>query len=277
VVKPVASSGTHGFHICQDIEEVGRTFDRLIGSADVFGARVDDVLVQPFVVGQEYSVNVVSGAGGHLVTDIWRTRKRRVGQSCVYDLETLEPTASETGRVLTDHVFRVLTALGIEVGPSHTEVILTENGPVLIESAARFMGSIDLSLVSAATGLNAVVATAEAYLAPERFHRRFSEPPPPIRHHPAMVQLLAAEEGVLTGYDLDALRALPSFHGVDTALEVGAPVARTTNSYTSPGLVFLSSPDPAQLLTDHAAIRALEAAGTLYRVETAARSTERAS
>ncbi|MEV7040412.1 ATP-grasp domain-containing protein [Amycolatopsis sp. NPDC051061] len=272
VLKPVSSSGTFGFHICRGAEETGRTFDRLIGSADVFGARVDDLLVQPFVVGEEFSVNAVSSSGRHLVTDIWRTRKRRIGQSLVYDLETLVPVTDDaggTGQVLEDYVSRVLTALGIEFGPSHTEVIRTGAGPVLVECAARFMGSVDISLVSAATGLNAVVATAEAYLAPPMFHRRFAEPLPPVRRHPAMVQLLSTVEGTLTGYDLDALRSLPSFHGVDTSLEAGARVVPTTNSYTSPGLVFLSAADPDQLLADHAAIRAMEAAGGLYRVDTA--------
>jgi L-amino acid ligase len=139
VLKPPASSGTYGFHICQGPDSIAHTAAGLLGSRDIFGTTVDEVIAQPYVTGTEFCVNAVSHGGRHLVSDVWLTRKRRYGQSNLYDLETMLSPLDPRYGVLTGYVGQVLDALGIEHGPSHTEVMLTPEGPVLIETAARFM------------------------------------------------------------------------------------------------------------------------------------------
>ncbi len=266
VLKPTSSCGTVGFHICEDDAEVVRTLTHLLGSRDAFGSRVDEVLVQPYVVGDEYCVNAVSRDGRHLVTEVWRTRKHRCSQAKVYDLETLVDPQSAEYQEVVDYAIGVLTALGIAVGPSHTEVMVGPSGPVLIESAARVMGAMDISLVSRATGTNAILLTAESYLAPHRFLARLDQPQPPLTCHAAMVQLLSSTHGTLTNWNLDALRALETFHGIDTYLSPGNAVVPTVNSFSSPGLVFLAGSGDAALHRDHARIRRMETLGLLYEV-----------
>jgi L-amino acid ligase len=201
------------------------------------------------------------------VTEVWRTRKQRCDQAKLYDLETLVDPASALYRELVDYVIGVLDALGIAVGPSHTEVMVGPSGPVLIESAARVMGAMDISLISRATGTNAILLTAEAYLAPQRFLARFDQPRPPLECRVAMVQLLSQTHGTLTRWNLDALAALDTFHGIDTYPGPGDPVVPTVNSFTSPGLVFLAGPTDAALHRDYSRIRTLEAQGRLYEVD----------
>lgn len=266
ILKPTSSSGTVGFHICESDDEVVRTVPELLGSRDAFGERVDKVVVQPFIVGDEYCVNAVSWDGRHLVTEVWRTRKHRCGQSKVYDIETLMDPGDPACQEVVCYVRRVLTALGIAFGPSHTEVFAGPSGPVLIESAARLMGALDISLVSRATGTNAVLLTAEAYLAPQRFLARVGQPQPPLACHAAMVQLISSRCGSLSRWNIDSLGALETFHGIDMYLSPGDTVVPTIDSFSSPGLVFLAAAKEDELQRDYMLIRTMEAQGLLYEV-----------
>ena len=137
--------------------------------------------------------------------------------------------------------------------------------PVLVETGARFMGSIDISQLTEATGTNAVQLVAETIVAPHRCPARVREGwRPVLRRHAAMVQLLSRHSGTLAGYDLRLLRGLPSFHTVDTYLETGDPLQVTVNSYTTPGLVFLVHESPETISDDYRQLRELEAAGALF-------------
>jgi hypothetical protein len=268
VIKPTASQGTYGFHICENPEQVAPVLGSLLGAKDVLGNVVSDVLAQELLEGTEYSVNAVSRDGRPCFTDIWRTQKRRAGQSKVYDFETLVDPDEAVHATLVAYVRGVLKAVGIDHGPSHTEIMVTADGnPVLIETAARLMGTLDLSLVVQATGTNAALVTAEAYLAPELFSRRLAAPPVRTGRRCAMVQMLARKEGVLKRYGYDKLQRLGSFYGVDTNLEPGERVKQTINSYTSPGLIFLCAEDQAQLSSDYREIRSMEETGELYEIE----------
>lgn len=268
VLKPKSSSGTYGFKICQDERELLSSFARLLNSKDVFHDVVDEVLVQPLVLGQEYAVNFVSCNGEHLATDIWRTDKSRRGQSKVYEKETLVLQDDPHFDVITAYVAKVLDALGIGFGPSHTEVMVTPDGAVLlIETAARMMGALDVSLITQAYGYNPVQLTAEAYLSEDRFRARMRAPLPERRRHACMVQMLSSSRGRLKGFDLKRLQSLPSFHGADLFLKTGDALVPTIDSYTSPGLVFLSHVDPQVIERDYRTLRELEKAQTLYLAE----------
>lgn len=268
VLKPKSSSGTFGFNICQDEVELLTTFGRLLNSKDIFEDVVDEVLVQPLVLGQEYAVNFVSCHGRHLVTDIWRTDKSRRGQSKVYEKETLVLQDDPHFEAMTGYVAKVLDALGIAFGPSHTEVMVTPQGEVLlIETAARMMGALDVSMITEAYGYDPVQLTAEAYLIEDRFLERLKAPLPERRRHACMVQMLSSSRGTLKGFDLDRLQGLPSFHGADLFLKAGDALVPTIDSYTSPGLIFLSHADPKVIDLDYQTLRELERAQALYLTE----------
>jgi biotin carboxylase len=268
VLKPKSSSGTFGFNICTGEDELRETFARLHGSRDIFGDEVDEVLVQPLIVGQEYAVNCVSAQGRHFVTDIWRTDKSRRGQSKVYEKEVLEYVGSPNYAALASYVSGVLDALAIRFGPSHTEVMVTASGEILlIETAARLMGSLDVSMVTEALGHNAVQLTAEAYLAPQCFLQRLDAQPAVQRKQACLVQMLSTTRGRLLRFDLERLRSLRSFHGVDLYQKPGDTLVPTVDSYSSPGLVFLSHASGDVVDTDYYAIREWERSGELYIVD----------
>jgi biotin carboxylase len=59
---------------------------------------------------------------------------------------------------------RVLDALGIRFGPAHTELMLTKEGPLLIEIGARLDGSDAPIIGERAYGINQIHLTADCYL-----------------------------------------------------------------------------------------------------------------
>jgi L-amino acid ligase len=169
---------------------------------------------------------------------------------------------------MASYVAKVLDALGIRFGPSHTEVMVTPAGEVLlIETAARMMGALDVSMITEAFGYNPLQLTAEAYLAEDRFLDRLKAPLPTRRRHACMVQMLSSSRGTLRGFDLAKLTGLPSFHGADLFLHAGEPLVPTIDSYTSPGLIFLSHADPNAIDLDYQTLRELERAQALYLTE----------
>lgn len=266
VLKPLSSSGAHGFRLCRTLDELRTAFAEVYRSKDIFGTVVEDVLVQEHVVGAEVSVNTVSCHGRFVVSDVWLTRKRVGGQAKVYDLETLLDDRHPLYDLCVAYVEQVLQALGIDFGPAHTEVLVDAQGPVLIETGARFMGSTAQSLVTEAFGVNSVLLTAEAFLAPDQFAARFARPAPAMRRRANMVQMLSQQEGTLRRYGLEELASLATFHGVDLYLDSGDPVRRTIDSYSSPGLIFLSGDDNERLLHDYNIVRWMEENGRLYEV-----------
>ncbi len=84
--------------------------------------------------------------------------RTRVATSLNYPADFPEATLDQV-RVL---VRNAVQALGITVGPAHTEVIVTAEGPKLVETGARPGGGHIFSLiVNAVSGVNMVQQTAK--------------------------------------------------------------------------------------------------------------------
>merc|ERR1719221_1561782 len=106
---------------------------------------------------------------------IWVYDKRPAnGAAFVYygmvPLEANSPIAHE----LILYVRRVLDALGIQNGPTHGEVIMTDDGPCLVEMNCRAAGADGclLPIQRALTGgVSQVDATLDAFLCEGAFER----------------------------------------------------------------------------------------------------------
>ena len=143
VIKPVKSAGTDGLKICNTENDFCDYFAALLGSKDFYGNINDKVIIQPYINGEEVYVNCVSRNGKHILTDICHYKKIKAeGAFPVYDATVLKRDLDARHKQAIAYAFKVLDALGVKYGPSHTEIMLTEDGPVLIESGARLVGGI---------------------------------------------------------------------------------------------------------------------------------------
>jgi biotin carboxylase len=168
VIKPTLSAGSDSVAICQTAQDVRQAFQSTIGKANKLGGINDAVLGQEFLKGQQYLVNTVSVDGRHYVGEIWSFDSTFEGAHQVYDRQLLLPPNGQLQDQIVSYVYQVLDALEIRRGAAHTEVMLTRDGPRLIESAARMTGKIGQKALLAAIGHHHIRYVPTAIWSPTR-------------------------------------------------------------------------------------------------------------
>jgi ATP-grasp domain len=265
VVKPLDSAGTDGVALCEAPAAVEAAFAAILGRPNALGGANRELLVQEFLQGTQLFCNSVSWEGTHHVSEIWRDTKRRIAGNLVYDFEDLLPRRGEQQDRVVPYVEQVLDALGIRFGPAHTEVMLTDGGPVLVECGARLHGSVRDDVIDRCTPSHPAVV-ADAYLEPASVARRAARPYE-LAARARCVMLISRHEGRIVSADgMRAVESLPSFAGSIAVSEPGETLKRTVDLFSCPGMVYLVDPDPERLVADYERLRELEADG-LFELE----------
>ncbi len=258
VIKPPMSASTDGVTRIEAGRGWRQRFAELLGSVDRLGHENEMLVVQEFLHGVEYAVDTVSYDGRHGVASICRYNKVDNGPfMAVYDTMDWMPPGFAGADALRDHAFAVLDAVGMRYGTSHVEVMLTENGPRLVEIGARPHGGGHPHFCRHATGDSQV----------DRIARSFAEGRPcddgyELGTNLTIVFLLCREGGVVTNRAaLDRIADLPSHHVSRIAIEQGDVLVPTKDLFASldMGFVALAHEDPEQIQIDRRIIRALEA------------------
>jgi hypothetical protein len=225
------------------------------------------VLVQTYLGGQEYAVDIVSCQGRRYIGGVWLTHKRRVGTHLVYDHKTLLRSDQDPVPELVSYVDRVLTALGIRSGPAHAEVIITPRGPTLVEVGARLSGSEHPGFHDLTTGNNQADLTALAYSRPAEFldahaGRTYT------RLREAHVHYCATEDtGTVQSINQAAvreIRALDTVYDLHLKYAEGDRIHPTVDLTTSTMKVFLAGTNSADTRRDRHRLRHLEK--QVYRI-----------
>ncbi|MGW0394889.1 ATP-grasp domain-containing protein [Streptomyces sp. NPDC003042] len=267
VVKPLRSSGNDHVFFCDTPEESVAAYRKTAGTVNVFSERNDGMVAQEYLCGTEYMVNTVSRDGHHRVCEIWRTTRLAVnGVSDLLDGIYLMARRGEVQDQLAEYAERVLEALGIQHGPAHLEVKLTNDGPRLVEVGARLSGGRLPQHAQLAIGESQLDWTVRAYLDPDGFHRMADEDYRRTRHV-GHVALISPAEGVLREYrDLNAIRRLESFHDVQVYLQPGDRISRTVDDMTYAGSALLVHETEEVVLRDANTIRFLDGPG-FYEID----------
>lgn len=268
VLKPPASAGTDSVTFCADVDELTATFHRLHGAVNQMGSINDAVLAQRFLAGQEFFINGVSGDGRHVVTEIWRTDKIRVpGAGYIYDRSVLlDPTDPEMKDVV-GYVHGVLDALGVRYGAHHTELMVGPDGPTLVECASRLSGGLNRPAAAYAVGASMLDLVADVVVHGPGFVPPYADAQPSHAHPLWQVQFISNQEGVVTeSRYAELLESLRSRTWLQRAPKPGDRVSRTTDLFSSPGIVFMSHPDLDVLESDYRTVRAWERENKLFTV-----------
>ena len=273
VLKPTASAGSDGVKLCSTFEEAKEHFELLMNSQMVNGGDCPSVLCQEFLRGKEYVVDHVSRDGVHKTVMLWVYDKRPAnGAAFVYF--GCHPVNSESpeAKILIPYVRGVLDALGIKNGPSHGEVIMTKDGPCLVEMNCRAHGG-DGSwrpLCRALTGgYSQVEATVDSFMDPVQFHKLPNKPPSPFKAAGDYVIMVSYSRGKVKGTPgFEVIKHLPSFVSLESGVKVGDEVEYTTDLITSIGSVILMHPDEEVLKKDIEFIRYMEEFNGMFNYET---------
>ncbi len=259
VLKPPASAATEDVHFCHSAEEIKKAFESIMGKTNLLGILNEKVLVQEFLSGEECIANVVVRDGHIFITDVWKSNKINHKDTVLYDFQELVSHHDPLFKVLFDYTALVLDALGIQHGAAHLEIMLTQNGPVLIEIGARLAGGVDPSALTAALGYNPVSMLAESMMNPQGFINMTKQPRLEALNQLYMVYLISDKTGkVNTPFDTNVFEQLPGFHGINFSLKPGDMLHETITLFDSPGSIFLIAEDQSILLESYDRIREIE-------------------
>jgi hypothetical protein len=249
IIKPVDSMGSDNVRCIPPGGDWRRDFDEVLAGPTMFGGVNDAVIVQEFVTGTEYSVDTVSADRHHVLANIIKATK--VGT--VFDrVEFIAFDEGEHG-ALVAYTRDVLDALGIRWGAAHSDVMLTDQGPRLVETGARTCGGPSATFARVATGSSQIERVVQAYTdgvisTPDFEHEQLVMP----------VFLAAARDGVLRNVEvLDQLRSLSTHLRSYVWAGNGDRVVRTTGYASNLGIIALTG-DRDALLADYARVRAVE-------------------
>jgi biotin carboxylase len=166
VLKPIESAGSEDVTLCLSLEEARMTFNKIFKKVNSLGLVNTAVLVQEYLEGQEYVVDMVSRDGEHKVMAIWECDKRAINGAhfVLHGYNPLISTAFHCAELIA-YQKRVLTALGILNGPSHGELKWQHGEPVLVEVGARCHGGEGtwVDVANGVYGYNQVEATGSVY------------------------------------------------------------------------------------------------------------------
>ncbi|MEU8264743.1 ATP-grasp domain-containing protein [Micromonospora sp. NPDC048999] len=230
ITKPTRMAGSRGVRLVRTIEDL----DEWRRQLDRYGY-TGPVLVEEYLEGSEYSVETISVAGQHHVLGITAKQLRpppgfvEIGHVYPAPLNTTDRLA------IAEVVTALLQAADYQFGPAHTEVILTRQGPRIVESQARLAGDRIPRLVELATGMDPAVTI---------FRALASAPVEPVQpKKAAAISFFELEPGrllELTG--LDEMRRLPFVDTVVFHHEVGDDLPEVIDNRTRHGYVIVTAP-----------------------------------
>lgn len=150
IMKPADNSGSRGVVLCRGKEDCFSEYEYSAGAS-----RNGKILIEEYMTGPEVSVEVFAENGNAHILQI--TDKITTGAPHFVELGHSQPTR------LTDDVCAQIKAVagsackavGLENGPAHLEMIVTETGPKMVEMGARMGGDcITSHLVPLSTGID---------------------------------------------------------------------------------------------------------------------------
>ncbi|TFY84673.1 ATP-grasp domain-containing protein [Pseudomonas nabeulensis] len=264
VIKPLESAGADGVFICDDWHDCEVAVENLLGTTNKLNIPNTQVLIQEYLAGLEYVVNMVSLNGEPLVTEVVRYQKQRTKNGGIlYDIDELISAESAVYSVLVEYTRAVVRCLGIRNGPSHAEVMFTEEGPKLVEIAARTDGILRPGVSRQTTGLGQIDAVVLSITAPEMFAQLLAKPfDYRLLQHTYNVCLINRVPGCFDKeLFVSELLKLESFFDVVFYVETGQQIGVTQDVFSQPGTVYLVHADPSVIAADYRRIRILEHQG----------------
>ena len=230
MVKPADNSGSRGIIKISDPNDktaVNDAYDYSRGFS-----RNGDVVVEEFMSGPEVSVETLTVNGECHVIQI--TDKLTTGAPHFVEMGHSQP--SRLGEATKQEIIRVAKeanrAIGICNGPSHTEIIVTDEGPKIVELGARLGGDcITTHLVPLSTGIDMVECCIRMALNEEVDLS-------PKEQKGAAIRYFEQHSGVISNImGVDSALAIPGIQQIEFTRKVGEEITDVTNSASRIGFV----------------------------------------
>lgn len=213
IVKPSDSSGSRGIFEVKDIHND----DLIIEAYDYCHpfSKVGDVVVEEYMEGPEVSVETLTVNGECHVIQI--TDKLTTGAPHYVEMGHSQPTmlSNEIAEQISKVAKAANKAIGIKNGPSHTEIIVTKEGPKIVELGARLGGdNITTHLVPLSTGVNMVECCIKIALGEIPDIKKKWNKGSAIRYFEQHAGVIDSIEGVDKAEEIDGVQQISIVHGV---------------------------------------------------------------
>lgn len=160
VTKPTDNSGSRGLSLAYNMKELVEAV-----KYSSTNGRSGEVIVEEYMVGPEVSVEILVVDGVPNVLQI--TDKLTTGAPHFVEIGHSQPSRlSEKDKFkISELAKKAAIAMKIKNGPAHAEIILTKNGPKMVEIGARMGGGcITTHLVPLSTGISMTKAAIQIAL-----------------------------------------------------------------------------------------------------------------
>lgn len=150
ILKPRDNSGSRGVIFCNNKAELETAFNEAMQYT-----KLDSVLVEEYIDGQEYSIESLHFSGKSEVIQF--TEKRTTPFPYNVELGHIQPAniSDEHKEQIRKIIADIAAALGFKNCPSHTELKINERGIFIIETSPRLGGDyITSTLTPLSTGIN---------------------------------------------------------------------------------------------------------------------------
>lgn len=237
ICKPIDNSASRGVVIVENEEQLTAAI-----SYSAENGRSGSVIVEELLQGEEISVEAFAVEGHAHVLAI--TDKLTTGSPHFVEMGHNQPSRFEN--TLREEIATVaaaaMKAVGIENGPAHIEMMITDRGPVMIELGARLGGDfITTDLVPLSTGIDMLAATILSAC---------GEPVDlqPKHKKASVIRYLEAERhGVLCGTEgFNEVMAIPGIIRVDMLKAEGETAGPITNSLDRVGYIIAQADTVAE-------------------------------
>lgn len=255
ILKPPLSSGSEMVFHVPAYGNWQNAFQHILTvPSAVTGICSETVVIQEQAIGTEYAVGTVSAGGKHHLAHLMRYNKTSAGERrTVFDHVEFVPFGKDLGEVF-EYAQKVLDAVGVQWGAAHTEIMLTKDGPRLIESSARMIGGPVVGFARAATGSSQADKLVEIYTDGVVKNQEYQ-----FRTSVVPVFLKAILGGKVINTEVfDAAADLPTLLDKYIWIKNGDDVPQTVDYLSAIGIIALAG-DREAIFQDYQKIRAMEA------------------
>ena len=250
VVKTPAGSGSQNVFICHNKKDVEEKFQTVISTEDAHYRAADSVLIEEYIHGREFAVDMFGTGEGIYVTDLWQYHKiSNKFADNLYNTDVLLDLNSPSYANLEEYAKKLYCAVGISIGPAHAEIKVDKNGPVVIEIASRLPGSDMDTYVKYAENIDVIKQTI---LVSETGYAPFVEPIK-MMYHVGTVTINSTQKGKLEAIKgLEKVEELKTWNANDIYAKIGDEIKPTLDLDHAVGIVWFKGKSYHDIMIDMA-------------------------
>ncbi|WP_288131257.1 ATP-grasp domain-containing protein [Microbulbifer sp.] len=254
VVKPTISSGGTGVRIVHDFPSLRSAITENVSTRTIYDEE-PEVLVQTALVGQEYIVNTVSASSIHEVVEVWKVQRNKSGVPILSHMELVNN--NDVSLILVEYIRKVLDCLGWRSGPCHSEVMIVNGKPSLIEVNPRLHGDMLPDILTPIIGTNHVLKTVDSLSLDKPLAKNLA---PPIQSEFCIKMMLHFHESgkIIKQPNWSLIEKLDSYKGKISRIVNGTYVSSSHSVSTSAASIFLSHPSKKVISNDFQKIKEWE-------------------